>query len=239
MTNRRRAVDFDPEHFRRLADAGRAFSPEEAFRHAHATNLWGGTESASGPGSTLAQTAAIAAAIPPLCRRLGVRTLLDLPCGEGHWMAAVALPGVRTIGADLLPEVVARAAAGNRQPDREFRRLDLLQDPLPSADLLLCRDCLVHLSFADLRRAIRSIRQSKITWLLATTFRDEAVNVDIVTGDWRPLNLERSPIGFPPPVELVVEGCTEQDGLFADKSLGLWRVADLPQGELSLGRPTE
>jgi hypothetical protein len=143
-------------------------------------------------------------------------------------MATVALPGVRYTGADLVPEVVARAAAGNPHPDRRLGPLDLTTDPLPSADLLLCRDCLVHLSFADAHRALANIRRSDITYLLTTTFPTESTNLDVVTGDWRPLNLLRPPFGFPEPLELLVEGCTEHQGLFADKSLGLWRVADLP-----------
>jgi hypothetical protein len=143
-------------------------------------------------------------------------------------MAAVALPGLSYFGADLVPEVVARAAADNPHPDRRFGQLNLTTDPLPSADLLLCRDCLVHLSFADARRALANIRRSDITYLLTTTFAAESTNLDVVTGDWRPLNLLRPPFGFPGPLELLVEGCTEQQGLFADKSLGLWRVADLP-----------
>jgi hypothetical protein len=106
--------------------------------------------------------------------------------------------------------------------------LDLTSSPLPPADLLLCRDCLVHLSLTDARRALANIRRSDITYLLTTTFPAEPTNVDVVTGDWRPLNLQRPPFGFPEPLELLVEGCTEQQGLFADKSLGLWRVADLP-----------
>jgi hypothetical protein len=141
-------------------------------------------------------------------------------------MAAIALPGIRYIGADLLPEVVARAAA--RSPGREFLELDLTASPLPPADLLLCRDCLVHLSFSDIERAIANVRRSGITYLLATTFPDEPANRDVITGDWRPLNFEQPPFGFPRPLEVLAEGCTEQEGLFADKSLALWRVAELP-----------
>lgn len=202
--------------------------PAEAFRRAWSSNLWGGTESGSGPGSSLDQTARLREAVPALLERHGVRTLLDLPCGDGHWMSATQLPDIRYVGADLLPEVVARAAA--RSPEREFLVLDLTVGELPAADLLLCRDCLVHLAFADIARAFATIRRSGIAWLLTTTFIDEAANRDVVTGDWRPLNLELPPFGLPRPVELMVEGCTEQDGLFADKSLGLWRVADLPAG---------
>ena len=225
MTDRRNAVDFDPEYFARQAALGNHHSAADAFRHAYRANLWGGDETPSGPGSALQQTAQLKRALPELCRRLSVGTLLDLPCGDGHWMSGIALPGVRYLGADLLPEVVARAAA--RSLDREFLVLDLTASPLPRADLLLCRDCMVHLSFADATRALANVRRSRITWLLATTFPDEPANRDIVTGDWRPLNLERAPFGFPPPRELLREGCTEQGGTFADKSLGLWSVNDL------------
>ena len=225
--DRRTAVDFDPDHFARQAASGRPLSPTEAFRQAYRTNLWGGGESPSGPGSSLEQTAGLRDALPDLCRRYQVTTLLDLPCGDGHWMAGVALPGIRYLGADLLPEVVARAAA--QSPEREFLQLDLTTSPLPPADILLCRDCLVHLSFADIERAIGNIHRSRIPYLLATTFPKEPSNHDITTGDWRPLNLELAPFGFPRPLELLSEGCTEQGGLFGDKSLGLWRVADFPR----------
>jgi hypothetical protein len=95
-------------------------------------------------------------------------------------------------------------------------------------DLVLCRDCLVHLSNAHIRDAIENLRASGSTWLLTTTFRAHDQNGDLDDGDWRPLNLERPPFGFPPPVAVVNEGCSEHDGAFADKSLGLWRIADLP-----------
>jgi hypothetical protein len=231
VRDRRSAVGFDPDHFAHQAARGYARSPAEAFRYAYRTNLWGGAASPSGPGSDLDQTAQLRLTLPELCRRLGVRTLLDLPCGDGHWMAAVALPDIRYVGADLLPEVAARAAA--RSPDRHFLSLDLTVSALPPADLLLCRDCLVHLSFGDIARAVANVRRAGIRYFLATTFPDEPTNRDITTGDWRPLNLEQPPFGFPRPVEILSEGCTEGGGVFADKSLGLWRVADLPDFRLA------
>jgi hypothetical protein len=43
-------------------------------------------------------------------------------------------------------------------------------------------------------------------------------------GDWRPLNLCAPPFNFPPPLRIIHEPYRA----FTDKSLGLWRVADLP-----------
>jgi hypothetical protein len=115
--------------------------------------------------------------------------------------------------------------AGPHSPSGQGASPD--QDPLPEADLLLCRDCLVHLSFADIGRALSNVLRSGLPYLLTTTFPECEVNEDIVTGDWRPLNLELEPFGFPPPSELLNERCSEAGGLFADKSLGLWQLAEL------------
>jgi SAM-dependent methyltransferase len=228
MTDRRHDVSFDPDYFARKARTGRPMPPLEAFRHVIETNLWGDPESISGSGSNLDQTRRLRRELPALFRQLGVRSILDLPCGDGHWMASVDLTGIAYTGADFLPELVEANAARNPSSGRRFEVLDLTASPLPSADLLLCRDCLVHFSFADARLALANIPRSAITWLLATTFPDEDANLDITTGDWRPINLERPPFSFPPPLTLLAEGCTEADGRFLDKSLGLWAVDQLP-----------
>jgi hypothetical protein len=226
--NRRFAVPFDPEYFRRRADAGEQIAAIDAFRHALATNHWAGPESPSGPGASLEQTTVIRRALPELLRRLGVQTLLDLPCGDSSWMSTVDLGTTRYIGGDLLPELIAENSRRHARPGREFRVLDLRSSPLPAVDLVLCRDGLVHLAFADIASAVENLRASGSTWLLTTTFPDQATNEDIRSGDWRPLNLERAPFSWPAPVEVINEECTEGGGVFRDKSLALWRIAALP-----------
>jgi len=228
MSDRRHAVDFDSTYFAQRARAGQLFTPEQAFRHAYETRLWRGAESVSGTGSALPQTQRLRDSLPDLIRRWEVRSLLDLPCGDGHWMAKVPLEGVAYLGADLLPEVIREAKALESAANRQFTVLNLLQDELPPADLLLCRDCLVHFAFDDIWQALARIQRAGVRYLLTTTFPQESANLDIVTGDWRPLNLMAEPFAFPAPLELLEEGCTENAGQFADKSLALWRVADLP-----------
>ncbi len=228
MTDSRRdAVPFDPRHFERLARAGEHMSAEETFRDIHRRHHWAGSASPSGAGAAEEQVTRLRTELPALLTDLGVRTLLDLPCGDFSWMATIDLPLERYIGADLLPELVAPLQQRYEDARRRFTVLDLTRDPLPAADLLLCRDCLVHLSLADIRRALRNVARSPVAWLLTTTFPDGAENEDLVTGDWRVLDLEGPPFSFPPPVRLLNEGCTEGGGRFADKSLGLWRAGEL------------
>jgi hypothetical protein len=227
VSSRRDAVPFDPRHFEKLAGRGETPSSDAIFREIYRRNHWSGPDSPSGPGASPDQTGVLGTALPGLVRRLGVEVLLDLPCGDYSWMRRIDLPVARYIGADLLPELIRPLQERLGDASRSFIVLDLTRDPLPAADLLLCRDCLVHLSFADIRRALGNVLRSGVFWLLTTTFPQCDANEDIVTGDWRPLDLERDPFGFPPPAELLNERCTEGGGLFGDKSLGLWRVADL------------
>lgn len=227
MSDRRRFVPFDPHFFERQASEGRRRTLRETFDHIFRTGHWN-SEELSGTGASHSQTAAIARELPGLLRELGVRVMLDLPCGDFAWMQHVDLPIATYIGADILPELVDANQQRHGDTSRSFIWLDLTADPLPPADLLLCRDCLVHLSFEDIEKSLRNVRESGIDYLLTTTFPDCTENQEITSGDWRLINLERPPFSFPPPLRLINEQCTEGGGRYRDKSLGLWRVSDLP-----------
>jgi hypothetical protein len=102
------------------------------------------------------------------------------------------------------------------------------KDSLPAVDMVFCRDLLVHLSYADAFAALRNLRASGSTYLFTTTFTRRSRNFDIpTTGEWRPLNLQLAPFGFSEPLTLINEKCTEGDGSWSDKGLGLWRISDL------------
>ncbi len=203
----------------------------DVFRRIFQENRWGNNESVSGEGSNLERTAVVRSALPALLARYGVRSILDAPCGDFFWMKEVPLDGIAYIGIDIVPEIIARNVDLFASAQRSFVLGDLIEDALPAADLILCRDCIVHFTYAETRRALDNFRRSGATWLLTTTFTGPRDNHDITTGDWRPINLERAPYNFPPPVAVINEQSDEVDdelGAFPDKSLGLWRLADLP-----------
>jgi len=187
-------------------------------------------ESLSGPGSDLAQTEVVRGVLPTLVKELNCGTLLDVPCGDFYWMRLVDM-NVDYIGADVVDELIRQNQRAYGNARRKFVQLDLLCDPLPTADLVLCRDCLVHFSNQDIVRALANIRRSGATWMLATTFVGRECNEDIPTGKWRAVNLQRAPFDLPAPIELFDEGHPSSD--FSDKHLALWRVADLPEAPLS------
>jgi hypothetical protein len=198
----------------------------QRFGRIHDTNLWGAVASPSGLGSEIDATAVLRAELPRLFERLGVTSLLDAPCGDAGWINATGLR-VRTVGVDIVPALIerlrARAAAGDIRG--EYHLADITNDMLPRCDAILCRDALVHLSFANIERALTNFRASGAKWLIATTFPEWQANADCEDGDWRALNFERAPFGWGPPVELLNENCTEAGGGWRDKSLGVWRLS--------------
>jgi SAM-dependent methyltransferase len=202
----------------------------ERFRRIHRTNLWGAAGSVSGLGSENDATAGLRQQLPRLLCRLGATSLVDAPCGDGGWIAALDI-GLSYTGVDIVPELIddLRGRAEQAGLARSYLLADITRDPLPRADAILCRDCLVHLSFANIAAALTNFRRSGSEWLVTTTFPELKANTDCEDGDWRALNFELAPFYWGPPAELLVEGCTEGGGGWADKSLAAWRIATLPR----------
>lgn len=196
------------------------------FAQIYEHNGFEGTDSLSGEGSTLFQTRVVRAELPKLIAELGVQTLLDVPCGDWHWMREVNLDGVKYIGGDIVQAIVDKNNEQYGDETHQFKPLNIVSGPLPQADMIFCRDCLVHLSFADGLAALEQFRNSGAKWLLTTTFTDRDSNKDLYEGDiWRPLNLERPPYNLPKAQRYINEGCTEGNSLFSDKCLALWKLS--------------
>lgn len=211
------------EDAKRLSELGL----REKFERIYETNLWSDPESRSGVGSSLDSTRVVRAELPKVLRRLQTRTLLDVPCGDFTWMEHVDLSGIDYIGGDIVPTIIEQNNRLHSAGTRRFVNVDLTADPLPAADVLLCRDCLVHLSYANIRAVLENVTRSTIRYLLTTSFPGRNDNYDVADGNWRALDLQAPPFSFPEPVLTIVEECEEEDGTYADKSLVAWRVADL------------
>jgi hypothetical protein len=202
----------------------------EKFGEIFRQNIWGSAESASGVGSTIDATEAIRAGLVSICEEIAVKSLLDAPCGDYGWMSGLNLPVESYVGVDIVVELIERNQRLYQSRSVRFEVADLTRDAVPQADLILCRDCLVHLSFENVRRVLKNFAKSGSQYLLTTTFPGHDENSDIVDGDWRLLNLHLAPFHFPEPMRVINERCTEIDGSYDDKSLALWRIDSLSEG---------
>ena len=143
-------------------------------------------------------------------------------------MATIPFEHVSYIGADIVRKLVDEDQLQFGNANRRFLCLDLTRDALPEADVVMCRDCLVHLSYANISAVIANVRRSSAEYFMTTSFPNRADNYDVVDGDWRPLDFQAPPFDFPEPVAGILEHCGEGDGAYADKSLLVWRTSELP-----------
>ena len=166
--------------------------------------------------------------LPVIIKELKIQSILDIPCGDFFWMKLVDADIYYT-GGDIVAEIVGRNQGMYGDNKRKFVKMNIVDGSLEKADLVLCLDCLVHLSLKDIFRALRNVRDSGSIYFLTTTFTDLEENANIITGEWRPINLQKPPFCFPQPLKIVNEKCPSEG--FSDKSLGLWKVADIPNYE--------
>ncbi len=204
-----------PSHKHRLI----GHDSEAVFLDIFKFNRWNDTESASGVGSSSRYTLNIRKKLPRLLRKYNLSSILDVPCGDFAWMRKIPFDSeMRYLGGDIVPELVERLQQEVSSPQMRFMRLDVMSSKLPNADILICRDCFIHLSNAHVFEALRNFARSDIKYILATTYRFGRVNTDISTGQFRAINLQAAPFSLPPPIETIVDYIYP----FLPRRLALW-----------------
>jgi hypothetical protein len=200
-------------------------SHEAVFTRIYRGRDWGSAESRSGPGSELVRTAGLRRELPEVLAELEVDALLDAGCGDFRWLAEAELPVRKYIGVEVVPELAAELERRYARPGRRFLQADITRDELPPADLVICRDVLVHFPDDDVERALAAFRSTSARWLLATTFTARETNEPIELGGWRTLNLEAPPFNFPPPVRALADLPIRDREHYLDKRLALWPLS--------------
>lgn len=198
----------------------------EKFKLVYNKNLFKGKESISGPGSDLIQTETIRKEIPKLLKNLSIHSMIDAPCGDFFWMKYVDLGDVKYTGLDIVQDLINKNNQMYSDATHGFLNCNIVNEKVPQADLIFSRDCLVHLTYEQALNAIKNFKQSGAKYLLTTTFPGQQ-NQDLGKIIWRPLDLCQAPFNFPQPELLINENCTENNGIYSNKSLGLWDLSKI------------
>jgi hypothetical protein len=199
---------------------------KQRFTEIYNKNLFNGDESRSGTGSSLRETEIVRKELPKLLKDFNITTMVDAPCGDWNWMKTTDLSSLsKYIGIDIVEKIIKD---NKRYSDEkiEFKSCDLIEDDLPKADLILCRDCLVHLVYDDIFKALKNFKKSGSKYLLTTTFPSFKKNQELIVAHiWRALNLELEPFFFKKPIYHIIEGNFGEE--FQDKVLALWDIDSL------------
>lgn len=171
------------------------------FKRIYTKNLWRNKESYSGAGSTLSYTENLRKELPILINEFKINSILDAPCGDFNWMKEV-LPelNVEYIGGEIVDTLVDKLNQKYKNSNTNFCVLDITKDNLPSADLMICRDCLFHLHPDLVISFFKNFISSDIKYLLTTTHVNENnfKNVKKMTnGDFNKIDLFSHPYKLP------------------------------------------
>lgn len=216
----------------------------DAFAKIYRDHLWG-SASKSGPGSTVEAAAGAVIALKQAMLHTCARSLLDVGCGDFGWLGT-ALPSLRAEGAigelvevraiDIVEEPFA--GARSRFPDVKFAVLDVVTSIPPGTEhrpeLVLCRQCLNHMSLADAQAALTHIMKSGATFLLASTYDEAPSNAQVDSAAvgstaYREWSLDAPPfdtiLGGPPEAKWLDE-YSDARRHANPMQLALWRLAE-------------
>lgn len=177
------------------------WSIEEKFLWIYKNNYWKSGESKSGEGSSLIYTSNIQKKLPEIFKTYSIKSIFDGPCGDFNWMSKVLKNcNVSYTGGDIVKPLINDLNEKYSKEKISFIHIDITKDAIPNSDMMICRDCLFHLSFRDTENLILNFLKSNTPYLLTTTFENSdqsIINRDIQTGDFRKIDLCSSPYNLP------------------------------------------
>lgn len=176
-------------------------STEEKFTWIYKNKYWTCNESVSGTGSTLKYTENLRSRLPLLLEKYSISTVFDAPCGDFNWMKHfLKNVDIKYIGGDIVKPLIENLNNLYSTKSISFIHIDLTKDVPPKSDLMICRDCLIHLSYEDTKLLLANFIKSETNYLLTTTHVNSNryfTNKDILTGDYRQIDLFSHPYNFP------------------------------------------
>ena len=200
---------------------------ENAFEHIYKDNMWGSDQSSSGGGSEITATATIRKALPLIWKKYNIKTFLDVPCGDFNWMKEVDKTNIEYIGGDIVGEILERNNELYGTSQVKFEKIDITKNILPKVDMIFCKDCLQHLSYENVHKALQNFKRSEAKYLMVTSYPLTLKNHDILDGDYRALNLFRNPFNLRRNYVCKVREESKEGGVEIDKTMYLWKLSDV------------
>ncbi len=192
----------------------RGRSPREIFDGIYARGGWGRQSAgegvvSSGVGSEPSNSVKYEETIAEIIRREGYRSVLDIGCGDFQVSRRIldrCGPEVSYIGLDASEVIVKRNQAEHGNERVRFAVADATEDQLPSADCVLIREVLQHLSNAAVARVLANLGGHANVYVTNTVYTNaRKINVDIPTGPTTRVALKSGLMLDRPPFSRTVE----------------------------------
>ena len=158
-------------------------SVEAIFTEIYDKNVWGVNSDGglSGSGSTLAATERYRSFLAKFFQDYNIRSVVDFGCGDWGFSRKINWEGIEYIGLDVVKSIIHQNQQKYTRPNVHFLHADGLSYDLPSADLLICKDVLQHLSNEEILQFLHQV--DKFKYCLIT----EDANPNTQTSDNSPV----------------------------------------------------
>ncbi|PSC73524.1 glycosyl transferase [Micractinium conductrix] len=209
---------------------------QDTFEDVYKRGKWGSDGGGSGAGSTVEITKGTRALLKQAITDLGVRSMIDVPCGAMVWMPLLLeevekeQPSFKYLGLDITASVVKKnKKTFATKKNWRFGAFDLTSQALPRGyDLIHTRDALQHLSCRSIVAALRTLATSSSRYLLVGSY-NATTNVDIEDGEYFDLNLRRPPYNLDKPLAVFAENNPQ----FAPKFQLLYSIPELAKQDFA------
>ena len=183
----------------------------DVFDQIYRDNVWGDGKG-SGIGSDAEHVRPYTRFLQQFLRDRNIRSVVDLGCGDWQFSCELDLSGIKYHGVDVATSVIESNRQSFQADNIEFSVLDTYT-ALPKADLLICKDVLMHLGWEEVSRIIREAfpkyqfilitsdvqPYSKLgdAYLEARKIRQGMFNENILTGQMTPFDIRLPPYEIP------------------------------------------
>jgi len=186
---------------------------------------WRARGTDSGPGSTLGNTKRLRSTFAEIIELVGdghrAVKINDVGCGDLAWMKTMLTTKIDYVGYDVVKWPTWDEL---REQGVDLVQQDVVADDMRDADLVICRDVMIHLP-NDMILKLLSRCRARTKWLLATTYAEASTaNLEREKILPRPLkrhaqlDLRLAPFNLGEPVMLMPENQT-------NKLIGLWNLS--------------
>lgn len=172
-----------------------------------------------GNGSTIEVTIGVREFIEKCISKYNIKSISDAACGDYLWMKLVNKQGASYHGYDINEVMIEEIKQKYKEVD--FSYFDVVHETLPKTDLIICRDCLFHLTTEDGVNTIKNFKESGSKYLMSTTFDYVDKNFDLQNAHERygvrRINIKISPYNLGESIEKIYEPVF-------DRYFCLWKI---------------
>jgi SAM-dependent methyltransferase len=192
----------------------------DVFHQIYAQNTWGGEGDGfySGPGSDDLPARVYAEGIRKFIADNGVKSVVDLGCGDFRVAGRIVGEGIDYTGVDVVEPLIEQNRSSFASSSVRFKHLDITNDPLPSGDLCLLREVLQHLSNDQIAQILPKLAQYRFAVYSdyqPSAERNCVPNRDIAHGKDTRIWLDSGVFLDQPPFNLRTELLFESRGMTA------------------------